>query len=336
MAFTHDRVSGADTQLPPVVHELEAIFRELPDEELLTKLRGQTRRGPKGYNPEILWRCYVAYYYLSLESVSALIRALYDNPYLAAVCGINAPGEIPSQPTFSRFGTKLSRREYSVAVKNVLRGLTRKLFDTFPDFGKSVAIDSTDIKAWSNGGKIRKGKPSDTDAGWIVKQNTEGRKKYVGGYKVHILADTQYELPIVVDTSKGNLHDVNKATPLLQQARFTYSKFRPDYVICDKGYSSEALRKAIKRQYRAEPIIDPHPRHKRIIAKTPKTAEWKMLYNRRIAIERLNGRLKAHRRLNDVRVRGRLKLKVHAMLSTIVCQAQALATETRASVRKVA
>ena len=61
-----------------------------------------------------------------------------------------------------------------------------------------------------------------------------------------------------------------------------------------------------------------------------------MIYNRRVAIERLNGRLKDHRKLNTVRVRGSFKVRIHALLSIIVCQAQALATESRASVRKVA
>lgn len=36
---------------PPVVGELEAIFEALPDEELLTRLRGPKRRGRPGYNP---------------------------------------------------------------------------------------------------------------------------------------------------------------------------------------------------------------------------------------------------------------------------------------------
>ena len=129
---------------------------------------------------------------------------------------------------------------------------------------------------------------------------------------------------------------MNGATPLLQQARYTYSRFRPEFVICDAGYSSEKLRKAIKYQYHSEPVIDPNPGHKRLAAKTNKTAEWKMVYNRRVAVERLNGRLKAHRKLNHVRVRGGLKVQLHAMLSAIICQAQALATESRASVRKVA
>ena len=53
---------------------------------------------------------------------------------------------------------------------------------------------------------------------------------------------------------------------------------------------------------------------------------------RETAIERLNSRLKAFCKLNFVRVRGRLKVRVHAMLSVIVLQARALATGCRALV----
>ena len=140
---------------PPVVAELKAVFHQLPDDYLISQLRGPTRRGPKGHDPRILWRCYITYYYLGLESISTLIRLLHDNPFVAKACGIDSPDQIPSQPTFSRFGTRLARKagEFILAIKNILRGLTRKLYDTFPGFGRSVAIDSTDIKAWSNAGK---------------------------------------------------------------------------------------------------------------------------------------------------------------------------------------
>ena len=337
MASTNVRVFSANTQVPPVATELEAIFKELPDEVLLSTLKGPRRRGRPGYEPEKLWRSFVAYYCLGLDSVSALIRLLYDNPFVAQTCGFDSPDDIPSQSTFSRFGTKLAKSRIALLVKNILRNLTRRLYDTLPGFGKSVAIDSTDIKAWSNGGKKGKNKKvSDLDAGWIVKQNTEGNKKYVWGFKVHILADAIYELPMVVDVTAGNVADVKRAGPLLRQARFTTSKFHPDYVIADAGYSSDALRSHIKRQYRAEPIIDPNPSHKKAFAKTVKTPEWKAIYNRRVAIERVNGRLKEHRRLNALRGRGKFKVRIHAFLSTIVCQAQALATGSLMSVRKVA
>ncbi len=188
--------------------------------------------------------------------------------------------EMPSRPTLSRFGTKLSKRWNSLAVKNVFRKLTLALYDTLPDFGKSVAIDATDVKGWSNAGQKgkrtqgpvkrhprRPGKVSDPDAGWCVKTNTEGNKKYVWGYKVHIFCDTTYELPLAIDVTAGNVNDIKKATPLLQQARFTSNAFKPSYVMCDAGYSSDALRRAIKQQYWAQPLIDARGRERRPVAR---------------------------------------------------------------------
>jgi IS5 family transposase len=311
---------------PPIISELEALFNVLPDGELLAELQGPRRRGRPGYDPKILWRCYVVYVRLNLPSVASLIRALEDNPHIATACGIAGLKEIPHKSTFSRFHTKLAWPMFAVMVRNVQRVLTRLMYERFPDFGRSVAIDATDIKAWSNGGKKGwNGKPSDTDAGWCVKTNTDGNKKYVWGYKVHILADTEYEMPLVVDISEGNLHDVKKASALLRQARYTFSGFHPRYVIADAGYSSDSLRDVIRRQYRALPIIDPNPSHKRATAKTIKTPEWKTIYKSRTAVERLNGRLKEFYKLNNVRVRGKRKVMIHALLSVLVCQARALA-----------
>ena len=71
-------------------------------------------------------------------------------------------------------------------------------------------------------------------------------------------------------------------------------------VRCAAGYSSDKLRRAIKQHYWAQPLIDPNPRHKRAVAKYPKTPEWKVLYSRRTAVERLNGRLKGFYKLNDL------------------------------------
>ena len=318
----------------PLACELMALFDAIPDETLLASLKTYYA-GRRGYTHKVLWRTYVAMTYMGIPSFADLIRELQDNPSLREACGIDRLEGVPSPFAYSRFMRKLSK--LGLGVKNILRDLTRRLYDKFPNFGKSVAIDSTDIKAWSNGSKRgNNGKVSDPDAGWVVKKNTEGNKKYVWGFKVHILCDTETELPMVAIVSPGNDHDSTKATAVLRQARFTTSKFHPEYVIADAGYSSDALRSHIKRQYRAEPVIDPNPSHTKAVARTPKTREWKAIYKRRVSIERLNGRLKGHRRLNHVNVRGRFKVRVHAMLSILVCQAHALATGSRQSVRKVA
>jgi IS5 family transposase len=81
-----------------------------------------------------------------------------------------------------------------------MRTLTYKCYEKLPDFGKIVAIDSTDLKAWSNGKKHQK---SDPDAGWVVKGDTNGKTKFVWGYKVHLLVDTVSEIPIAANITRG-------------------------------------------------------------------------------------------------------------------------------------
>jgi transposase len=332
MATVNDITTDANAQVPPIVDELEAVFRELPAEELLAKLRGPRRRGRRGYDPSILWRCYVTYYLLGLPSVCDLIRLLYDNPYIATACGIEYPTGIPSQPTFSRFFTKVSKWKTKAFVNRIFQGLNRKLWDALPEFGKSVAMDATDLKAWSNGAHER---PTDKDAGWVIKADTAGRGKFTWGYKLSLLVDTTYELPLAAKVTSGNVHELKAAPILLAQARWVNDKFHPKYVIADSAYSSEKFRCLIRRQYRAIPIIKPNTTHKKAIRRYPETPHWQFIYNRRTCTERLFSRLKGHRKLNCIRVRGIRKVYLHCLMSIIVSQAHAIASGLRETVRRV-
>ena len=308
---------NTDVNSVPIAKQLSAIFRAIPDDDLLAALKAKT--GRPGYTVEVLWRTYIAMVVLGLPTFASLIRSLQNNPMLAVACGITNSDGIPTKYAYSRFMGKLAQPYHVVMVKNIMRSLTRSLYATLPDFGKSVAIDSTDIKAWSNGAK----KPvSDPDATWAVKLDTAGKKKFYYGYKVHLMVDTEYELPVAAQVTTGSASDVRIASRVLSEARFTNSKFHPDYVIADAGYSSDKLRHLIRRQYQAEPIIKVNKAHKKALF--VESEEWKALYNRRTAIERVNSRLKCYRRLNNVTVRRNQKVTVHCFLSLIVVQAQAL------------
>jgi transposase len=301
----------------PVVRQLHAIFDTLPDKELIADLTAWT--GRPGYTIKILWRTYIAMAVLNLPSFASLIRTLQNNPYVAIACGITNSDGIPSKFAYSRFVRKLSEPQYVVMVKNVMRKLTRGLYDALPDFGKNTAIDSTDLKAWSNGTK----KPaSDRDASWSVKPDTSGKPKFYFGYKLHVLADVDYELPIAANVTTASMSDVRAAPRVLANARYTYKKFHPNYVICDAGYSSKKLRRALKLYYRAEPIIKVNRSHKKALF--PETNEWRAIYSKRTGIERLFARLKGFRRLNNITVRRIRKVTIHCFVSLIVTQSQAL------------
>jgi len=305
----------------PIVRQLHAISNAIPDETLIAALKAPT--GRPGYTAEVLWKTYIASVVLGLPTFASLIRALQNNPILAVACGITSYESIPTKFAYSRFMRKLSQPKYVVMVKDIMRSLTRSLYDTLPDLGKSVAIDSTDLKAWSNGAKKS---VSDPDATWAAKLDTSGKKKFYFGYKLHLLADTQYELPVAANITTAAPNDVRVASPVLRQARVAYGRFHPHYVIYDAGYSSNKLRNLIKRQYRAEPVIKVNLAHKKALF--VESNEWRVIYNRRTSIERLFGRLKGYRRLNNITVRPIRKVSVHCFLSLIVVQAQALHSGT--------
>ena len=303
----------------PLARQLEALFNTIPEGELLKALKVYYA-GRRGYTSQVFWRTYVAMTVLNLPSFAALIRTLENNPYLAQACGITHPDAIPSKFAYSRFLRKLEEPRYVVLVKNIMRMLTRRCYKAFPGFGKSVAIDSTDLKAWSNGGKKHK---SDPDAGWVIKAATDGKRKFVWGYKMHLMVDTNHEIPITASITRGNMHDIRQATPLLRQARYINSKFNPKYVICDAGYSSKELRRVIRRQWEAQPIIKAPKHHKKWHKE--ETTKWQIIFNCRTAVERVFGRMKNHRRLNNITVQRLRKVTVHSLLPIIVTQAVALA-----------
>lgn len=337
------RVNGtlvsAPVQAPPIVAELQSVFASLDDTPLLAALVGPTRRGPKGHPVQTLWHCFIAKYVLGLASTAAMIRTLRNNPFIAEACGIASPDAIPHEATFSRFFARLSTYNMAAKVKDVSRSLVQHHYASLPGFGERVAFDSTTLAAWSNpakkgkkpkkiatrGYKARVGKVSDADAGWSVKKGTQGVKEAVFGYKLHLLVDCEYELPIAANVSAGNVHDVTRASNLFREARTANDLFRPNYAIGDAGYSSQELARLLRLQYGATPIIDPHPKHKAMLSIKADfgTSEWKALYKQRTAVERVNSRLKGQRSLNDITVRRLRKVTLHCYLSLIALQALA-------------
>ncbi len=306
---------------PPIVAELRAIFDSLDDSRLIEALIGPTRRGPKGHSVKALWNCFVAKHALSLPSTRELIRTLGNNPYIREACGLTA---VPHEATFSRFFAKLASNRVLPRVKDISRSMASKHLQTLPGFGKRVALDSTTLRGWSNGGKPKK---SDKDAGWSIKKGTHGRKEFTFGYKLHLLVDCEYELPMVATVSAGNVHDYKKAKTVLCEAKNYVKGFHPDYVMADQGYSGRSLLSFVNRQVRATPIIQVNKTHKGLMSMMGEfqgTPSWKALYNQRQAVERVFSRLKMRRSLKDIKVRGIRKVTAHCYLSLIAMQALAV------------
>ena len=215
MGSFHDRISLARNQSPPpVVAKLEGVFEALDDTDLLHALKGKTHRGCQGYSVEALWRSYLVAYVQNIPSVSALIRYLIDQPYVAEACGLIA---IPSDATYSRFVTKLAK--HSALVEQTMKKGVAVLRENLPNFGKGVAIDSTDILAYS-----QTHKPTDPDAAWGRKRK-HSRPYWWFGYKAHVVCDVLSELPIHVEVTLANIADVQ-----MFKGPLAHANTSPNYV----------------------------------------------------------------------------------------------------------
>lgn len=108
---------------------------------------------------------------------------------------------------------------------------------------------------------------SDPDAQWGVKEAKTGsdrsstpkgkeRELYRWfGYKLHLIVDALYELPIAFTVTPANQNDTTQMKPLLQKAELSQPGHKPEAVMADKGYDSKDNCLVIYLEAHAAPII---------------------------------------------------------------------------------
>ena len=198
---------------------------------LLSRLRQyRPRQGRPGFPDHVMWRAYAASFLLNLPHTNALIRALRNDPLLREVCGFR---ELPHRTTFNRFIQRVSN--HADLIEQALAGVTEKLKAALPDLGKEVAIDSTTVRSHTNPNRKRL---SDPEASWTAKNSARGKggKEWMHGYKLHMVADANYGIPLAVNVTTAKRSDNPELPPLIEKAREMHSWFKPQAAMADKGY----------------------------------------------------------------------------------------------------
>lgn len=344
MASFYAKVRGAARQVPSYTAKLQGVFDALDDGELLRALRGKRHRGCQGYSVEALWHSYLASYILNIPTVAALVRFLTNHPSLAIACGLN-PNAIPSEATYSRLVARLARRQG--LVRSIMRSAIEVLKQNLPDFGKVVAIDSSEIVAYSQSRK-----PSDPDARWAKKRNKHGRDHWWFGYKVHVSVCARHELPIHLEVTPANVNDSIMLPTVLRRSRV-----QPSVILADAGYDATENYRFVVGELKAIPIIKLNPRGAKTLDRVPHRSkdftmahglrkfagidrlsqEWQVKYDMRVSSERVLSRAKEFRRLGSVHHRGLAKVTLHCYLSMLSMAASAVSSfSLQQSLRMVA
>src|SRR3990172_9254370 len=237
---------------------LTMILEALPAEGLLSALEKEHWTGRKGYSVRGMWSALMAGVLRQAQTLTDVVRLLGRDKDMRVVCGISRDN-IPSHDAMCRFLKKLV--EHDDLLEECFARLVAELRQLLPGFGDRLALDSTDIKAYANG---HRRSPSDPDARWGAKgaghhsgpaKNNKRDLYYWFGYKLHLVVDALYELPVSFELTPANESDTKHLTELLKKAGADREETKPQFVIADKGYDSESNSKFIFNECHAVPII---------------------------------------------------------------------------------
>lgn len=233
--------------------ELNAVLDNLHDEKLLEALERTRWTGRPGYPIKVMWQTTIAGYVLDIPTIQELIRTLHRNPFLAIQCGILSDQEIPTRFAYYRFIKKLTA--HKELIEKCMAKTIEAIMGSFPDFGEVIVVDSTDIPSYS---KRYKKPPSDPDAGWGFKKNSDGDEYSWLGYKMHLASTIagKREIPLLPIITPANVNDSPIMLPLLNRNKNIIKGLSPSFVLGDKGYDAVENYRAIVEDYKATPVID--------------------------------------------------------------------------------
>ena len=248
---------------------IEMIRDKLPDEKVMRLLEKNRGNGRNDYPIRPMWNSILAGVVYQHASIESLRRELLRNGGLRDVCGFDPILGIKAVPTpraYSHF-MKLLIEIRPEIDRGMFDKLVEELKEVLPDYGKYLGIDS---KAVNSAGKAGVDKKQDgrrdIDADW-------GKKEYKGkredgtmwekvvkwfGYKIHILADTNYEIPIAYKVTRASANDSPLLEELFKETEDKHPQILEDAedLTADRGYDSEGNNKLLWDKYKIKPLID--------------------------------------------------------------------------------
>lgn len=259
------------------LERLWLVLEYMPDEALVSKLEKERRNGRDEYPVRAMWNSVLAGVVFQHISTESLRRELSRNGQLRLMCGFQKSGArrnknreeiniIPPAWVYTRFLKKILR--YEEEINGIFEALVEELRVLLPGFGKDLAIDSKAIQSLSN----RENKNSkedgrrDNDADW-------GRKEYRGiredgtawekvvkwfGYKLHLIVDANYELPVAYSVTKASEPDINEAHRMMDELAEERSEILEtcETLEADKGYDDTKLIIKLWDRCAIKPVID--------------------------------------------------------------------------------
>ena len=162
--------------------------------------------GRKPFNPLSMLQAQLTKHLLRIISDRRLALRLRNDRKIARACGFRR--HTPSHGLFTHFRHRLGELVY----KRIFNQLTILLLESGTIIGKTIAVDSTHLKAYSGRAMDNRTGRSDGDA-----RVGRGRRGFILGYRVHTACCVDSELPIAYNVAPCNENDKLHFEPLLER-----------------------------------------------------------------------------------------------------------------------
>jgi len=252
-----------DVEATSEIQRLTRLLDALPDGPLLEALEARRRGRRNDYPLAALWRALLAAIVFGHGSLASLSRELARNGQLRDLCGfdpLRGDRAVPPPWVWTRFIVRLL--EHQTRVDELFETLVDRLGELLPDYGRDLAVDGKAIGAWSR---------NDPDA-------SQGFKNYQGedeageplqriqhwfGYKLHLMVDARYELPVAFELTGAREADSPQLMPLVDRlkARHPALHRRAATLAADRGYDDGGDKAALYDAHAIVPLIDTRDLH---------------------------------------------------------------------------
>ena len=205
-----------------------------------------------------------------LERVDGVLRVNFvSQPQRSTIYKTaRAVARFTDSHNFSRFLKLVLKMEQKQGlITAMIPTLREQLMAVLPDFGQHLGYDGKAIDSHATGNKNKKtGETSDPDADW-GKHETKGvskdgkpwqKIKTWFGYSLHLIADTQYEIPVAFSIQPASR---SESKELAVQLKTLFSETPELGEHCqdftaDRGLDSAALKQGLWDQHHIRPLVD--------------------------------------------------------------------------------
>jgi hypothetical protein len=250
------------------LERFQLVIENMPDEKLIQTLAHLRGHGRKDYPAEAMWNSILAGIVYQHNSIESLRRELQRNAQLREMCGFDpwkGSAGVPSKSAYNRFLLKILKNKN--LIEELFDSLVEKLKEVLPDLGKDLAFDSKAISSHATKEqKENNDKRGEHDADWGTKTykgiNKDGtaweKTKSWFGFKLHLIVDANYELPVAMELTKASVHDFEVMPDMFQKMKEMHPAILEtcEHAIGDKGYDDTNFIATLWDRYHIKPMID--------------------------------------------------------------------------------